>query len=226
MKTWCTPKQANPEFVWRMEDVLGVYELPYDPGFPVVCMDEASKQLFGEVAPPTAAKPGQPRREDYEYERKGTCNQFMFCEPLRGWRHLVVCQRRTMQDWALAVQELVDVHYPRAKRIRLVMDNLNTHLGSSLYATFAPQEAKRILDRLEFHYTPKHASWLNMAEIEIGVMNKQCLSRRIEELEIARHEISAWETQRNEQESQIHWTFTIAAARRKLARLYPSIERG
>lgn len=209
-----------------MEEVLGVYELPYDAAFPVVCMDEASKQLFGEVASPLPAKAGKPRREDYEYERKGTCNQFMFCEPLRGWRHVVVSERRTMQDWAFATRELVDVHYPGATRVHLVLDNLNTHVGTSLYATFPPHEARRILARLEFHYTPKHASWLNMAEIEIGVMNQQCLNRRIEEIGVARQEINAWETRRNEEEAKIHWTFTIAAARNKLKRLYPSIEGG
>ncbi len=209
-----------------MEDVLRTYELPYSAEFPVVCMDEASKQLFGEVESPQPASPGKHRREDYEYERKGTCNQFMFCEPLRGWRHVIVSQRRTMQDWALAIRELVDNYYPTAKRIRLVLDNLNTHMGTSLYATFAPNEARRLLDRLEFHYTPKHASWLNMAEIEIGVMNKQCLNRRLAEFDVAEREIHAWEKRRNKEQARIHWTFTVAAARNKLARLYPSIEDG
>lgn len=226
MKTWCFPKENNPEFAWRMEDVLSVYELPYDPDFPQVCMDEASKQLIGEVAPPTAADVGQHRREDYEYVRNGTSNQFMFCEPLRGWRHVEVTERRTMQDWAGAVQRLIDVHYPEAKKIRLVLDNLNTHTGASLYATFPPAEAKRILDRLEIHYTPKHASWLNMAEIEIGVMNRQCLNRRIEDIDVMAKEIAAWESQRNQAEAKIHWTFTVESARRKMKKTYPSLQDG
>lgn len=209
-----------------MEDVLSVYELPYDPNFPVVCMDEASKQLIGEVAAPTAADVGRPRREDYEYVRNGTSNQFMFCEPLRGWRHVEVTTRRTMQDWARAIQRLVDIDYPGAQKIRLVLDNLNTHTGASLYATFAPAEAKRILDRLEFHHTPKHASWLNMAEIEIGIMNRQCLNRRIDDRELMASELAAWEAQRNQSESKIHWTFTVETARRKMNKSYPSIQDG
>jgi hypothetical protein len=209
-----------------MEDVLSVYELPYDPAFPQVCMDEASKQLIGEVAPPTAADVGQHRREDYEYVRRGTSNQFMFCEPLRGWRHVEVTDRRTMQDWARAIRRLVDVYYPDAQKIRLVLDNLNTHTGASLYATFEPAEAKRILDRLEIHYTPKHASWLNMAEIEIGIMNRQCLNRRIDDIAVMTSEIAAWESQRNQSEAKIHWTFTVEAARRKMKKTYPSIQDG
>jgi len=209
-----------------MEDVLSIYELPYDPQFPVVCMDEASKQLIGEVTAPTALDIGQPRREDYEYVRHGTSNQFVFVEPLRGWRHVIVTEQRTMQDWALAIQHLVDVLFPWAEKIRLVLDNLNTHTGASLYATFSPAEAKRIWDRLDLHYTPKHASWLNMAEIEIGVMNRQCLNRRIDNREVMRKEIAAWELQRNQAESKIHWTFTIETARRKMRKTYPSIGDG
>ena len=192
-----------------MEDVLGTYELPYDQRFPVVCMDEASKQLIGEVACPQRLAIGKPRRQDYEYVRHGTSNQFMFVEPLRGWRHVVVTARRTMQHWARCIRELADVHYPDAEKIRLVLDNLNTHTGASLYATFAPAEARRILDRLDIHYTPKHASWLNMAEIEIGVMNRQCLNRRIDDISVTTEEIAAWELQRNAQEAKIHWTFTV-----------------
>ena len=209
-----------------MEDVLSVYELPYDPAVPVVCMDEASKQLIGEITPPTAPDVGKPRREDYEYVRCGTSNQFMFCEPLRGWRHVEVTATRTMQDWAKAIQQLVDVHYASARKIRLVLDNLNTHTGASLYAAFAPVEAKRILDRLEIHYTPKHASWLNMAEIEIGIMNRQCLNRRIDAIEVTASEVAAWESQRNQSESKIHWTFTVETARRKMNKTYPSIKDG
>lgn len=223
---WCFPKENNHEFVWRMEDVLSVYEMPYDAEFPLVCMDEASKQLIGEITPPTLLDIDKPRREDYEYVRKGTCNQFMFCEPIRGWRHVIVSDRRTMQDWARAIQQLVDVHYRSAKKIRLILDNLNTHTGASLYATFEPTEAKRILDRLDIHYTPKHASWLNMAEIEIGIMNRQCLNRRIDDMQTMADEILAWELQRNQCEAKIHWTFTVKAARQKMKRIYPSFQDG
>ena len=226
VKTWCFPKEHNHEFVWRMEDVLSIYELPYDPDFPVVCMDEASKQLIGEVVAPTVPDVGKARRVDYEYVRHGTSNQFMFVEPLRGWRHVVVTEQRTMQDWARAVQHLADDLFPSAKKIRFVLDNLNTHTGASLYRTFPAVEAKRILDRLDFHYTPKHASWLNMAEIEIGIMNRQCLNRRIDDRAVMRREIAAWELQRNQAESKIHWTFTIETARRKMSHTYPSIEGG
>jgi hypothetical protein len=209
-----------------MEDVLSVYELPYDPRFPVVCMDEASKQLIGEVTPPTAAAPGRSRRQDYEYVRCGTSNQFLFCEPLRGWRHVEVTPQRTMPEWARAIQHLVDVHFPGAEKIRLVLDNLNTHTGASLYATFPPAEAKRLWERLDIHYTPKHASWLNMAEIEIGIMNRQCLHRRLDSLDEVTQEVAAWERQRNQAEAKIHWTFTVEAARRKMYKTYPPIEDG
>jgi DDE superfamily endonuclease len=207
-----------------MEDVLSTYALAYDPTVPVICMDEASKQLIGEVATPLPMRPGQPQCVDYEYERLGVCSEFIFCEPLAGWRHVTVTERRTKKDWAACIRELVDVHYPHARKIRLVMDNLNTHTGASVYEAFAPQEARRILEKLEFHYTPKHASWLNMAEIEIGIMNRQCLDRRIDTIAEMRHETAAWEKTRNRKKAKIHWTFTIAAARRKLKKLYPSIE--
>lgn len=206
-----------------MEDVLATYQLPYNPEIPVVCMDEASKQLLGEVAMPLPLRPGQPQCEDYEYERKGVCNLFMFCEPLGGWRHVKVTERRTKKDWAEAIRELVDVHYPHARKIRLVMDNLNTHTGSSLYETFRPEEARRILERLEIHFTPKHASWLNMAEIEIGVLNGQCLDRRIDDPDELRQEVLSWEVKRNHQQAKIHWTFTITNARVKMKKVYPSI---
>jgi len=226
VKTWCFPKENNHEFVYRMEDVLSVYELPYDQDFPVVCMDEASKQLIGEVTLPSRLDVGRPRREDDEYVRKGTSNQFMFCEPLRGWRHVIVTPSRTMKDWARCIQKLVDESYPKAQKIRLVLDNLNTHTGASLYATFSPPEAQRILNRLEIHDTPKHASWLNMAEIEIGIMNRQCLNRRLDNFPWVVKEIGAWECQRNLSEAKIHWTFTVAAARNKMHRIYPSIKGG
>ena len=180
MKTWCIPPTANADFVYHMEDVLWVYQLPYDRRYPVICMDEASKQLIGEVNASLPLRAGRVRCEDYEYERKGVCNQFMCCEPLRGWRHVRVTARRTKRDWAECIRELIDVHYPEATRIRLVLDNLNTHTGASLYEAFPPKEARRLLDRLEIHHTPKHASWLNMAEIEIGVLQSQCLNRRLD----------------------------------------------
>ena len=207
-----------------MEDVIATYLLPYDPAYPVVCFDEASKQLFGEVRGPLPARPGSRAKQDYEYERKGVCNQLMMCEPLRGFRHVRVSQRRTRKDYAGCLRELVDVHYPKARKIRLVQDNLNTHDGASLYETFRPEHARRILDRIEWHYTPKHGSWVNMAETEIGIMNGQCLGRRLDSQEKIATEVAAWESKRNAQEARIHWTFTLAVARQKLRKLYPSIE--
>jgi len=207
-----------------MENVLNEYAKPFDPLDPLICMDEASRQLIGQVATPLPARPGHPRLEDYEYVRNGTCNFFVFCQPLAGWRHVIVTERRTKRDWALAVRDLVDVQFPEARRIRLVMDNLNTHTGAALYDTFSPAEARRLLGKLEFHYTPKHASWLNMAEIEIGILSRQCLDRRIDDREFLTGEVAAWEADRNLSEVKIHWTFTIETARNKLKKLYPSIE--
>ena len=222
MKTWCIPPRADAEFVCRMEDVLRVYQMPYDERFPVVCMDEASKQLIGESRVALPVRPGQAKCEDYEYVRNGVCNQFVCCEPLRGWRKVTVTSRRTRLDWAACIRELLEVHYPRAKMVRLVLDNLNTHAGSSLYERYAPEVARRLLDRLEFHYTPKHGSWLNMAEIEISVLNRQCLSRRIGDESEFRREVAAWEQRRNAEAVKIHWSFTIAVARSKLKKLYPT----
>jgi hypothetical protein len=207
-----------------MEDVIQTYLLPYDPLYPVVCFDEACKQLFGEVRPAMPVRPGSPAKQDYEYERKGVCCQLMLCEPLRGWRHVKVTERRTRRDYAECVRELVDVYYPKARKIRLVQDNLNTHDGASLYEAFAPAEARRLLDRIEFHYTPKHGSWVNMAETEIRIMNGQCLDRRMDSQAKIAQEVAAWERKRNTLQVRIHWTFTLAAARRKLRKLYPSIE--
>jgi hypothetical protein len=207
-----------------MEDVIQTYMLPYDAKRPVVCFDEASKQLFGEVNEPQPPQPGKHAKIDYEYERKGVCNQFMMCEPLRGWRHVRVTDRRTRRDYAECIRELVDVRYPKADKILLVQDNLNTHSGGSLYERFPPEEARRILDKIEFHYTPKHGSWLNMAETEIGIMNRQCLSRRLDCQSKLAREVAAWEKNRNIKESRIHWTFTLSVARQKLRKLYPSIE--
>jgi hypothetical protein len=207
-----------------MEDVIQTYMLPYNPKRPVVCFDEASRQLFGEVRPAQASRPGRRAKRDYEYERKGTCNQFMMCEPLRGWRHVRVTARRTRVDYADCVKELVDVHYPKAEKVLLVQDNLNTHSGGSLYVRFAPREARRLLDRIEPHYTPKHGSWLNMAETEIGIMGRQCLDRRLPCQKKLAEEVAAWEKERNTRQARIHWTFTLAVARQKLRRLYPSNE--
>jgi hypothetical protein len=207
-----------------MEDVIQTYLRPYDPRYPVVCFDEACKQLFGEVRPAQRACPGRAGRVDYEYERKGICHQLLTCEPLRGWRHVQVSARRTRQDYAYCVRDLVDVYYPQALKILMVQDNLNTHDGASLYEAFPPAEERRLLDKIEFHYTPKHGSWANMAETEIGIMNSQCLARRMDSQEWIAREVAAWEKRRNDAEVRIHWTFTLAAARRKLQKLYPSIK--
>jgi DDE superfamily endonuclease len=207
-----------------MEDVIATYQLPYDPQYPVVCFDEACKQLFGEVHPPLPPAPGQPARQDYEYERKGVCHQLLLCEPLTGWRHVRVTERRTRKDYAECLRELVDVYFPAATKIRLVQDNLNTHDGASLYETFPPEEARRILDKLEFHYTPKHGSWLNLAESEISIMNSQCLDCRLESVPAVAQQVAPWEEARNAKQVRVHWTFTVAAARQKLKKLYPSIE--
>jgi hypothetical protein len=207
-----------------MEDVIQTYMLPYAARRPVVCLDESSRQLVGEVRPAQPVRRGRHAKSDYEYERKGVSNQFMMCEPLRGWRHVKVTDRRTRRDYAECIRELVDVHYPRAEKILLVQDNLNTHSGGSLYERYSPDEARRILDKIEFHYTPKPGSWLNMAETEIGIMNRQCLNRRISCQTKMATEVAAWEKRRNSKEARIHWTFSHAVARQKLRKIYPSIE--
>jgi transposase len=214
--------RANAEFVWKMEDVLDVYTQPYDEQKPLVCMDETSKQQVMEVREPTGCAPGRERRYDSHYMRNGVSNLFMFFAPLEGWRHVKVTDRRTRLDWAEAMRELVDEHFPQAKRITVVMDNLNTHSPISLYQAFAPQEARRLLDRLEFHYTPKHGSWLNMAEIELSVLSRQCLSRRIRNQETLRSEVAVWEQARNGKSSTVDWRFTTEDARIKLKTLYPA----
>ena len=207
-----------------MEDILETYKLPYDPCYPVVCMDEASKQLVGEVRLPLQGQPGRVCCQDSEYERKGTCNLFMFVEPLRGWRHVWVTDQRRKVEWAWCVRELLEVYYPEAIKIRLVCDNLNTHTGGSLYEAFPPQEAKKLCDRLEFHPTPKHGSWLNIAETELSVLSGQCLDRRMESRELVVSEAAAWEGDRNRTEAKVRWRFTTADARIKLEKLYPVLE--
>jgi hypothetical protein len=207
-----------------MEDVIQTYLLSYDPNYPVVCFDEACKQLFGEMRPARPARPGRPAQVDYEYERKGVSHQLLMCEPLRGWRHVRVTEHRTRKDYAECVRELVEVCYPKAKKIRLVQDNLNTHDGASLYEAFPPAQARRLLDRIEFHYTPKHGSWLNMAETELSIMNRQCLDCRLDSQAKVAKAVAAWENPRNARQARIHWSFTLAAARHKLRNVYPSIE--
>lgn len=221
---WCIPPKANAEFVYKMEDVLDVYKRPYDPARPVVCLDETSKQLIGEVRTPIPASPGSEAKYDCEYKRNGVANLFMMFEPLGGQRRVKVTKRRTKIDWAECVRELVDETYQDAERIVLVMDNLNTHTPGSLYAAFNPAEAKRIADRLEIHYTPKHGSWLDMAEIELGILSRQCLARRIENMTDLKHEVATWEATRNASGAKVDWQFTTADARIKLKKLYPSIE--
>lgn len=207
-----------------MEDVLDVYTMPEDPDIPTVCFDETNKQLVGETRKPLPSEPGQPERFDYEYVRNGVVNVFIFFAPLLNWRHIEVTDRRTKIDWALCMKELVDIFFPNATLIRVVLDNLNTHVPSALYEAFQPEEAKRILDHLEFHYTPKHGSWLNMAEIELSVLGRQCLDRRIPEKSILEQEVAAWEEERNNNRATVNWRFTTCDARIKLKRLYPSIE--
>src|SRR5262245_442090 len=204
-----------------MEDVLDLYEEPYDPQYSTVCLDEKPVVLHADVQPPISVEPGPPERVDYEYERRGTCNLCVVGEPLAGWRHVEVTERRTMQDYAKIVRGLVDELYTHAEYIRLVQGNLNTHTPASLYETFPPAEARQILQRLEFHYTPKHGSWLNMAEIEIAMLERNALSRRLEDEAALRRQVLAVENERNAQCRGIAWQFTSRQARRKLERLYP-----
>jgi len=207
-----------------MEDVLEVYKRPYDPKRPVVCLDETSKQLIGEVQRPVPAAPGQVAHYDYEYVRNGVANVFMIFEPLAGQREVEVTDRRTKKDWAMCVRRIADEMHPQAEKIVLVEDNLNTHSPASLYEAFPPPEAKRIANRFEFHYTPKHGSWLDMAEIELGILNRQCLNRRIDNVNDLRREAMAWKTDRNAAKVKVNWQFTTEDARIKLRKLYPSIE--
>ena len=204
--------------------MLAVSTRPYDPRRPQVCLDETSRQLLGDLALPVPVAPGRPARQDYEYERRGVCNVFVVCEPLRGWRHVTCSQRRTRIDWAHCIKELLDVHYPDAEQVVLVQDNLNTHTPASLYEAFPPAEAKRLADKLELHYTPKHGSWLNIAELELSVLARQCLDRRIPDRQTLECEVAAWEAERNALGGKVDWRFTTGDARIKLKRLYPSID--
>jgi len=224
VKMWCIPPEADAEFAWRMEDVLTVYKLPHDPERPVVCMDEASKQLVGEVRPGKGVAPGKPATWDYEYERKGACNLFMFCEPLRGWRRVWVAAQRRKVEWADCVKTLLEENYANAKKVLLVCDNLNTHTGGALYQAFAPSVAKALCERLEFHHTPKHGSWLNMAETELSVLSGDCLDRRMDSAEFVQSEVKAWEADRNHREAKVRWRFTTEEARVKLEKVYPVLD--
>jgi len=206
-----------------MEDVLEVYAEPVKAWQPVVCFDERPCVLHGNTRPATPAQPGQAARYDYEYQRNGTCNLFMMFQPGAGWRHAKVTNQRKKADFAQCMRELVDVHFPHVEKIRVVLDNLNTHTPASLYAAFPPAEARRVLSKLEFHYTPKHASWLNMVEIELSVLVHQCLNRRISDRDTLTREVAAWEAARNAQRATVRWQFDVSQARTKLARLYPQL---
>lgn len=208
--------------MWRMEDVLDLYAEPYNPKLPVICFDERPYQLIGETCMPLPCEPGKPLRYDYEYSRQGTCNLFVMLQPLAGWRHVVVTAQRTQPDFAYQMQALTDVHFPDAEKIRVVADNLNIHTPASFYRAFDPTAARRLACRLEFHYTPKHGSWLNMVESELAVLSRQCLDQRIPDVERLQREIAAWESIRNQQKATVKWQFKTTDARTKLKRLYPS----
>lgn len=205
-----------------MEEVLELYDQAYDPHEPTICFDERPVQLVSETRLPLPPEPGQPERYDYEYKREGTCNLFAFFQPLAGWRHLKVTKHRTAEDFALCMQYLINVLFPLASLIHVVLDNLNTHTPAALYQTFEPQEARRILSRLQFHYTPKHGSWLNMVELEFSVLSRQCLEQRIPTLSLLQQQVAAWEQQRNQDKATINWRFKATDARVKLGRLYPT----
>jgi hypothetical protein len=219
---WCIP-EVNAEYVAALEDVLDLYAEPYDPKRPKVNFDETNKQLITETRSLLPAEPGQPERYDYEYARNGTRNLFLVIEPQVGWRHLNVTEQRTMLDFAPQMKWLVEERYPEAEKIRVVLDNLNTHKPASLYEAFAPAEARRILTKLEFHYTPKHGNWLNMAEIELSVLQRQCLDRRIPDEKTLKREIAAWEEHRNIEQATIDWRFSVTEAPEQLKRRYPSL---
>lgn len=217
------PPEQDGSFVANMEMVLDVYKRPLDPLYPVVCMDESPKQLIAETKVPIPASPGETAKHDYEYERCGVCNVFLACEPLAGKRKVKITERKTKLDWACFIEEVAN-QYESAEKITLVMDNLNTHNPGSLYESFPPDKAKGLWDRFEFVYTPKHGSWLNMAEIELNVLTGQCLKRRIDDINIVKKEVAAWEKARNKKSAKVNWQFTNEDARIKLRRLYPSID--
>jgi hypothetical protein len=217
------PPKANAAFVASMENVLDVYTRPHDPSRPLVCLDETSKQLVAETRTPIPMQPGQPARHDYEYRRNGTANMFMLFAPLEGWRHVEVTERRTAVDYAKILRDLCDIHFPNAEKIALVQDNLNTHTPASLYEAFEPADARRIAERFEWHYTPKHGSWLNLAESELAVLSGQCLKRRIPERTKLECEAASWCDYRNTHNAKANWHFTTADARVKLKSLYPAI---
>ncbi len=221
---WCIPPEQNAQFVCAMENVLEVYKRQYDPKRPVVCMDEKPKQLTGETRTPIACRRGRPQRYDFEYERNGTANLFMFVEPLKGWRRVEVTSRRTRLDWAQQIKQLIDVDYRKARKITLVMDNLNTHSAASLYEAFEPQEARRLIEKLEIIHTPKHGSWLNVAEVELAVMEKQSIGGRVPDAIALTERAKSWEQDRNATKVKVKWQFTTANARIKLRRLYPQIQ--
>lgn len=221
---WCIPEKPSAEFVFHMEDVLEVYHRPHDPKRPVVCLDETFKQLIGETREPLPMKPGAVERVDHAYVRNGTASLFLACEPLVGWRHVTVTENRRRVDWARFVRALLDGRYRDAERVVLVMDQLNTHSPASLYEAFPPEEAKRLADRLEVHHTPKHGSWLNMAEVELSALARQCLARRIARRDTLARHIARWQEQRNAATAPVQWRFTTADARVKLRSLYPSVQ--
>jgi hypothetical protein len=223
-KCWVIPPEQNGDFAAHMEDVLDVYRRPYDPRFPQVCMDEQPVQLVKETRIPLPLQPGQFERYDYEYERNGTANNFLFTEPLGGWRKVSVRKTKTSLDWAEEIRTLLVEDYPEAEKVILVCDNLNTHKIGSLYEAFPPEEARRLASRLEIHYTPKHGSWLNIAEIELSILTRQCLNRRIPDKDALETETEAWHNARNQQQKGIDWRFTTGDARIKLKRLYPQIQ--
>jgi len=215
------PPEGEAAFVAAMEDVLEVYQRPHDPSYPLVCIDEATKQLIKETRRPLPLKPGQIARHDYEYERNGTANLFMMFAPLEGWRQVKVTDRHTAIDYAQVLKDLSDIHFPNAKKIVLVQDNLNTHKPASLYEAFPAQEARRLVERFEWHYTPKHGSWLDMAESELSIVSSQCLDRRIPDRQTLENEVAAWLSDRNKNNSKTDWRFTTDDARIKLKHLYP-----
>jgi DDE superfamily endonuclease len=221
---WCIPPRQSAEFVYHMEDVLEVYTRPHNPMRPVVCMDETFKQLIGQTRQPLPPRPGAAERVDHVYVRNGVASLFMAFEPLAGWRTVAVTDQRRRQEWASFIKSLLDGRYKKAEKVVLVMDQLNTHSAVSLYEAFAPDEAKRLADKLEIHHTPKHGSWLNMAEIELSALGRQCLSRRIAQRETLRDQIANWELQRNQTKAKVNWRFTTGDARIKLQQLYPSIQ--